>query len=89
MTYTARYFHWVERLYSHHKYRVWEKQELHTIFDQNIGKTVTNFVLCVFMNPVSYTDCSEGRTVVSITVLVVDLSIVSKRCGVTSIYGVP
>jgi len=47
MTYTERYMYWAERPYSHHKYRVWEKQELHTIFDQNIGLTVTNFVLCV------------------------------------------
>jgi len=79
----------VEHLYSHHKYRVWEKQELHTIFDQNIGITVTDFVLCVFISPVSYTDCSVGRTIVSIMALVIDLSIPSKRCAVTSVYRFP
>jgi hypothetical protein len=37
MTYTAHYMYWLERRYCHYKYRVWERQELHTIFNKNIG----------------------------------------------------
>jgi hypothetical protein len=80
--------YWVERLYYYKKYRVWEKQEPHTIFDHNIGIMVRNFSY-VFMSPVSYTDSSVGRTIVSIMVLVGDLSIPSKCCGVTSVYRFP
>ena len=65
------------------------KKELHTIFDRNIGITVRNFVLCVFMFPVSDTGCSVRRTIISITVSVADLNIPSKRCGVTSVYHLP
>jgi hypothetical protein len=64
------------------------KKELHTIFDRNIGITVRNFAL-YFHVRCSYTGCSVGRTVVSITVLVVDLIIPSKRFGVTSVYRFP
>jgi len=55
MTYTAHYMYWDERCYSQHKYRVWEKQELQTIFDQNIGITVRNFVLFVSIYPLFLT----------------------------------